>query len=204
MLHVGLQQSSDSHCLRCLSFLPKRNDTQNSLRDPGRARGAPRRPRACHAIHLGTQNNPIPVPYRSFDLLFGRRLAQYVVVDMLTHRWHDAHPTARLPARTLRPACSHPARCCCQVEQGTSYFFIYFFAEKKNSGATSSRSRLRRRSSSSCGCSSRFSETRRSWWRSAKEWTQQARCGALRQPSEPGAHIRLCACTLLGWSAVQT
>ena len=26
-------------------------------------------------------------------------------------------------ARTLRPACSHPARRCCQVEQGTSYFF---------------------------------------------------------------------------------
>ena len=54
---------------------------------------------------------------------------QYVVVDMLTHRWHDAHPTARLPARTLRPACSHPARCCCQVEQGTSYFFKVQVAE---------------------------------------------------------------------------
>ena len=30
-------------------------------------------------------------------------------------------------ARTLRPACSHPARCCCQVEQGTSYFFKVLF-----------------------------------------------------------------------------
>ena len=86
------------------------------------------------------------------------------------------HPTAcflapRVPLARTRPAAA------CRLSRGR---------------ATSSRSRLRMQSSFSCGCSSRYSETRRSWCRCAKGWKRQARCSALRQPSEPRAHTALC------------
>ena len=101
---------------------------------------------------------------------------RFVVVDVLTQVALALAPTAIPLARTL-PAAA------CRLSRALS---------------TSSRSRLRIQSSSSCGSSSRCSETRRSWWRCAKEWKQPAHCSALKQPSEPvpGARAALCVLCL--------
>ena len=117
---------------------------------------------------------------------------RFVVVDVLTQvarcvplaRTHrDPADASRLLAPTAIPLARTLPAAACRLSRGLS---------------TSSRSRLRIQSSSSCGSSSRCSETRRSWWRCAKEWKQPAHCSALKQPSEPvpGARTALCVLCL--------
>ena len=119
---------------------------------------------------------------------------RFVVVDVLTQvarcvplaRTHrDPADASRLLAPTAIPLARTLPAAACRLSRGLS---------------TSSRSRLRIQSSSSCGSSSRCSETRRSWWRCAKEWKQPAHCSALKQPSEPvpGARTALCVLCLAG------
>ena len=73
---------------------------------------------AVHAVNAAARRGYLGIP-NDGRLVKVTAFEQYVVVDMLTQ-------VARCPPR---PACSqpasrlHPARCCLQVEQGTSYFF---------------------------------------------------------------------------------